>query len=576
MAQLRQQGFMKSDVLPQAMARVARFKAWEEATRVHARWSNAPDHTERRHAEETLRVTRAALEFTLEAAQVGGWDLDLVRDTSRRSLRHDRCFGYQQPIPEADWGIEVFVRHVHPDDRQRIDTRLRLAASAHGDFDEEFRVVWPDGSLHWLVARGSIYRNAQGVASRMLGVVMDITDRKRTEEALMASEKLALGHVEALTRTLDSLAAETAPDRLAEHVLRTLLDQLGAQSCSVWRRDAYSGFYDLQCMVEAGRFLTRNSLAVKGVKLRIPMDDFWRERINAGLPCVMEDIAILKDSPWRERLMALGVCTVLMIPMFLGGKVDGTIGIRFTRRRQFRDAEIALAQALANQTMLALQLSRLSEQARATAVTSERNRMARDIHDTLAQGFTGVIVQLEASADAVSRGLTKEADTHIDRAKQLARECLREARRSVQSLRPQALEGNQLPEAIEVLVRTTTAGTPVTAEFTLLGPARRVAEPWDNHLLRIVQEVLTNVLRHARASRFTARVVFEPEALRLEMADDGVGFDPQHKPQGYGLVGIAERVREMAGTLAIATAPGAGVAIAIVLPLAADLGEARQ
>ena len=174
--------------------------------------------TERKRSEEILHETKAVLEFTLKAAQVGDWDLDLINDTSRRSLRHGECFGYSSPIPEAAWGIEVFIRHVHPEDRTRVEQSLRTAATDLVDWDSEFRVIWPDESLHWIAARGSIYRTVEGKATRMLGVVMDITDRKQGEVDLSASEQLARGHVAALKSTLDALAMETAPERLVDHI----------------------------------------------------------------------------------------------------------------------------------------------------------------------------------------------------------------------------------------------------------------------------------------------------------------------------------------------------------------------
>jgi len=100
-----------------------------------------PRAAEREDVEKTLRETKAMLEFILKAAQVGDWDLDLVSDTSRRSLRHDQCFGYQKPIPEAEWGIEVFSRHLHPDDRSRVVDSLRKAAKELLDWSSEFRVI---------------------------------------------------------------------------------------------------------------------------------------------------------------------------------------------------------------------------------------------------------------------------------------------------------------------------------------------------------------------------------------------------------------------------------------------------
>ena len=131
-----------------------------------------------------ISQTKAALEFSIEAGQVGDWDLDLTCDTSRRSLRHDQCFGYNAPIPENSWGREIFLRHVHPDDRERVAESMAAGVESSEIWEAEFRVIWPDESLHWLIARGRVYAHQDGRATRMLGVVMDITERKRSEEAL--------------------------------------------------------------------------------------------------------------------------------------------------------------------------------------------------------------------------------------------------------------------------------------------------------------------------------------------------------------------------------------------------------
>jgi len=251
----------------------------------------------------------------------------------------------------------------------------------------------------------------------------------------------------------------------------------------------------------------------------------------------------------------------------IAGKVAGVIGLRFSQKRAFRAEETELAQALSNQAMLAMQLTRLSVQSRQSAVMAERNRMARDIHDTLAQGFTGVIVQLEAAADATSKGLAKEAEEHLDRAGDLARESLREARRSVLALRPQVLEENNLCAALESLLKKMTAGTPVQAEFISQGEPRKLPPEWEENLLRIAQEVLTNVLRHAQASHFSAQLEFDASEIRLELRDNGRGFDPAGKHDGFGLIGMKERVEGMGGQLTIQSVNGMGTAIQIVLPL---------
>ena len=152
------------------------------------------------------------------------------------------------------------------------------------------------------------------------------------------------------------------------------------------------------------------------------------------------------DFSWRAHLLALGVVTILVVPMTIAGKVEGLLGVRFTRKRTFRGDEMELAQALANQAMLAIQLARLSDQNRRSAILEERNRIARDIHDTLAHGFTGVIMHVEAAEEALCPGRDWNPSPVIFGARaEIARDGLREARRSVQALRPLALEERSLP-----------------------------------------------------------------------------------------------------------------------------------
>src|SRR5439155_14518755 len=133
----------------------------------------------------------------------------------------------------------------------------------------------------------------------------------------------------------------------------------------------------------------------------------------------------------------------------------------------YRQEEIELAQALEHQDMIAIQLNEFAEQSRQAAVLEERNRMARDIHDTLAQGFTGVIVQLEAAEDAIACCRRKEANEHLRRASELARQGLNEARRSVHALRPQALHRGNFWAALKGTVKNTTAGTALHTRFEL-------------------------------------------------------------------------------------------------------------
>jgi len=134
------------------------------------------DVTELKRAEDALRESRARLEFALDSAQIGDWDLDLTNDTSQRSLRHDRIFGYHEPI--ADWGYAKFLQHVHPDDRAETDRAFQLALAESRKVTFQTRIIWPDGSTHWIEVHGKIYGTDGNKTTRVLGIITDITERK--------------------------------------------------------------------------------------------------------------------------------------------------------------------------------------------------------------------------------------------------------------------------------------------------------------------------------------------------------------------------------------------------------------
>jgi signal transduction histidine kinase len=209
---------------------------------------------------------------------------------------------------------------------------------------------------------------------------------------------------------------------------------------------------------------------------------------------------------------------------------------------------------------------RASEQSRQAAVMAERDRFVRDVHDTLAHAFTGVIVQLEAADDAAARGFDAEAGAHIARAEAMARAGLQEARRSVMALRPQVLEGNDLSSALREMLTGMTDGTSVASEFAQTGVTRQLPAAWDEHLLRIGQETLTNAIRHGHAQRIVMELDFSEDAVLLRLTDDGRGFDANSAFDGLGLAGIRARVSSMGGQLSIESATGSGTTISVSVP----------
>ena len=168
----------------------------------------------------------------------------------------------------------------------------------------------------------------------------------------------------------------------------------------------------------------------------------------------------------------------------------------------------------------------------------------------------------------MAQRLPAKTREHLTRAGQLARESLQEARRSVRALRPRALEEQDLCEALKALIQKMTEGTGVQATFIAQGEPRELPLEWDENLLHIGQEVLTNALRHSQASQFNAQIAFGDGEIRLNLRDNGSGFDPAARHEGFGLQGMKERVEGMGGQLAIQSSRGQGTAVSIVLPLA--------
>ena len=525
------------------------------------------DITERQRLENRLRQSERNLAEGQRLTRTGSWVLDFRTGNTDWSVETCRIFGFPDPPPSPHYS--EFRARVHPDDREGVDRGLRESFETGEPRPLEYLFVLPDETNKYIETISQPVRDESGSVVRLMGTVMDVTERKKAEATLRAAELLARGQFNALTRTLDALALESEPDKFLEHVLRTIDEQLDAHSCSVWRREETSGLVEFAFAFEYGRLVTRNDAMVAAISPSLSEESVWPwpEVFRTGRPYMLEDIREGPPFPWRDHVLSQGVVAILIVPMLVAGRVEGVIGIRFTRKRAFRAEEMELAQALANQAMLAMQLTRLSAQSSQAAVIAERNRMARDIHDTLAQGFTGVIVQLEAAADATSRELAKEANEHLCRAGHLARESLHEARRSVRALRPQALEGQNLCEALRDLFRKMTTGTSMQAGFALQGEPQPLPPEWEENLLRIGQEVLTNALRHARATEFNAQLVFDSQEIRLELRDNGRGFDSGARHDGFGLMGIRERVDGMGGHMTIQSAIDKGTTVLIVLPL---------
>jgi signal transduction histidine kinase len=207
---------------------------------------------------------------------------------------------------------------------------------------------------------------------------------------------------------------------------------------------------------------------------------------------------------------------------------------------------------------------------RFSAVLAERNRIAREIHDTLAQGFVAVSVQLEVASRLLSHS-AETAREHLEQARALTRDCIAEARSSIWNLRSQGTGAHDLAAAITHAAERITATNHVKARVRVSGTYRRVAPQLEQELVRIAQEAMTNTVRHAQAEHVDVTLLFQEKLLRMTIKDDGRGFDgdaDDYRLDGhFGLTGMRERAEQLGGRFVVNSASGQGTEVQIEVPI---------
>ncbi len=278
----------------------------------------------------------------------------------------------------------------------------------------------------------------------------------------------------------------------------------------------------------------------------------------------------------RSVLESRGVGSLLVLPLLApGGRFRGLMTVASRRRLGFSRSDLRVWSTAARMAALALENLHLVEQARRAGrragVLEERQRLAHEIHDTLAQGFTSIVTNLEAAEGALKRDHSA-LRRHLDQALAVARESLSEARRLVWALRPEPLEDASLPEALRRLAERWSSSSGVPAEVFVTGEPRSLPADSEVTLLRVAQEALANVRKHARAGRVAITLSYIGDRVVLDVRDDGVGFDPSSLPpgtggSGFGLRSMRERVGRAGGTLSVESAPGEGTALSAEVPV---------
>jgi signal transduction histidine kinase len=275
--------------------------------------------------------------------------------------------------------------------------------------------------------------------------------------------------------------------------------------------------------------------------------------------------------PKLSDLASSASATRLVLPLVFKGVTIGVLELNGSPAKPFGADDARLLQPFADAAAVAIENARLFEQAGFSATLAERNRLARELHDTIAQGLTAVTMQLEAAQRGFERDPAR-ARARVIRAHELARDALQDVRRSVWTLAAPLVDGQALGEALGDLTERFAQRTGIAAAYRHSGQPPQLSHAAATQVLRIVQEALVNVEKHAQAGEVEVGSALLDGELRVWVRDDGVGFAPsagaapRSESGGFGLTSLRERARLAGGALEVASAPGEGTIVMVIVP----------
>jgi len=525
-----------------------------------------------------LRRSEAYLAEGEKISHTASWAWNFTTGVAYWSQEHFRIFGFDPD--KALPSFQMFLQRIHPEDRGRAEQTIDRAVREGSDFEQEYRIVLPDGSIKYVQTVGHPVASESGVLE-FIGTATDITESKRAEamQAAIARERemfaqqraIQLGKAnESFRECLDALASVRELDDFLGQVMAAITRQLGAVSSLLRVRNFEQNTLPVELVFQNGQLMTPD-------EAKFP--DVWRSLslVEQRAACFLDqpttvtrilDPHSLLPEALRFYLLGLGVKTLLIIPLTSGGQANGQLSFRFTEERDFDPEELQIARALAIPAALAIHLTRLANTAKQSAILEERNRLAGEIHDSLAQNFAGISMQLLVAIEEMQMN-SKDALSHVERATDLARFGLSEARRSALSLRSDVIEESGLIEALRRLVER--ANTPGLLRCSFRSSElceESLAPSVQQDLLRIAQEAISNAIRHARPTVISVRLRRNPSNLVLKISDNGSGIaGGQSSREGFGLGNMRARAKNIGAELDIRGSAGRGTSVVVRLPI---------
>jgi PAS domain S-box-containing protein len=531
------------------------------------------DITERKRAEEVLRQSEERLRLALSAADMGTWRWDPVINQDTRDASFNRILGLS--AAESTQPVEDFLRRVHPDDRDMVDKEIQCAIRDRQPYLAEFRIVRPDGAIRWLRDQGKVLCDEDDRVSYMTGAVVDITEHRRTEEALRESEQRFRSLVEASS----DWVWEVDRNGIYTYASPKVKDLLGYEPEEIIGKTPF----DLMPPDEAKRVA---KLFNGIVESRKPFDR-------------LENTNLHKDG----RLVVLETSGVPIL-----GERKNLLGYRgidrdITERKRAREAlqkaydelETRVEQRTADLARAVEELrSEISERKRAQeqlrSLAAEltlaeerlRRQIATDVHDHIGQNLAISKIKLESLRGSIS---SPELATGLDEIRELIAQTIESSRSLTFELSPPVLYELGFEAAVEWLVRRAREQQGLSTDFKTDGRPKPLGHDVRVLLFQAVRELLLNVAKHANARNVTVWSRRVADEIQVAVEDDGVGFDTSkttsrdYETGGFGLFSIRERLRSIGGRFDIESKPGTGTRVTLAAHVDngnEDSGEKRK
>jgi PAS domain S-box-containing protein len=511
------------------------------------------DITKRKRAEEALRQSREDLDRAQEVGQIGSWRLDVRRNVLTWSDETYRIFGVPKGAPMT---YEAFLGLVHPDDRQDVDTKWQ-ACLRGGPYDIEHRIV-VGGEVKWVREKAYLEDDAGGLVGGF-GISQDITDRKLAEEKLQrAKDELA-----------ERVEERTAELRGALLYARSLIEASLDPLVTISREGKIT---DVNAATETATGRTRKEL------VGTDFSDYFTEPkdARAGYEQVFRE-GLVRDYLLELRHRDGHVTPVLYNASLYRDEKGEIVGVFASARdvTERKRAERVVRERTAELAALNEDLMQSRDQLRSLASdlilteARERRALASELHDTVAQMLAVAKLTLESTG----AHLEGKPAGEVKKAVQLIQEGILQTRSLIADLSPSLLYKVGLEEALHALARRMRELHSLAIEVVDDGSAKLLGEDSRVLLFRAVQELLHNVVKHAKATRVKVSLQRAGKHVQVEVEDDGVGFPASARcrkdgiREGFGLFSIRERLQHLGGRFEVFSQPGRGVRAVIVAPL---------